>query len=602
MAKIAALVTKPYALVLGLVVTTLLGALMFTHLADDKVIRPDAVRASARGNFIVTGQWANMPGAYVKTDGLHISYRNFQIVEQDGSGGQPNPPLNLYGTHLAVPRDFFVSITLAHIHGVASVQLYGAVPVIQDEFRLERQSVRLSIYGSQLIVNLWDGRATQDLAKQQPWFTRAFGIRFAAQDTIEIRDKNGQLEFTANGRTVGHASDRRTFKSGQVWVGASADSRNGSFVISALKASSLDAGKRVESINIASSGAVPKGSDGLQALATKKHRGFLVGAAMALAPLASDDEYRRAALSNFGSMTTENALKWQFTEPQPGVYDLSEARAMVDIAKKNHLAVHGHTLVFSEGLPQWVQQLPTGTPRQKAYVEKVMTAHITYLVSHLPTVASWDVVNEPFADYSSFDAHNYVYRENVFYRAMGAGYIKIALDAAHQANPTAKLYINDYGDEIDTGERWNATYGLLKHLTATGVPLNGFGFESHIYDPQTDAIVNTTGEATTLERHINELAALGLSSRISEMDVDNGNGPAWQAQQFAGVLRTCVNLWPHCVSFTVWGVSDRYDMWQTGHHQLRYGQDLLLDSAMRPTVSYGACQKALESQQRNDQR
>ena len=587
------LFTKVHVLAISLILTVFFGALTVTNLRNDKVIPPNAKAACARENLIVTGQWAYMPGAHLQTDGLHIGYRNFQIVEQNGSGGQPNPPLNLYGTHLDVPRDFAVRFALTAIHGTASVQLYGAVPVIQDEFRLERQSVRVSISGSRLIVKIWDGRATQDLAKQQPWFTQASAIRPAAQDTIQLTDKHGQLDFTANGRTVGHAVDRGTFKSGKVWVGASADSRNATFVIASLQASSLDAGKHVECLSTASARAVPKRSDGLQALATKRHRGFLIGAAMALAPLASDEQYRQAALSNFGSMTSENALKWEFTEPQPGVYDLSEARAMVDIAKKNHLAFHGHTLVFSEALPKWVQELPTDTPRQKAHVKKVMTAHITYLVSHLPTVASWDVVDEPFADYASFDAPNHVFRANVFYRSMGAGYIKIALDAAHHANPNAKLYINDFGDETDTTDPWNATYSLLKQLKATGVPLNGFGFESHIYDPQTDAIVSTTGEAPILERHIRELAALGLTSRISEMDVDNGNGPAWQAQQFAGVLRTCVNLWPHCVSFTVWGVSDRYDMWQTEDRQLRYGEDLPLDSAMRPTASYVAMQKVL---------
>jgi endo-1,4-beta-xylanase len=418
-------------------------------------------------------------------------------------------------------------------------------------------------------------------------------MRPAARDTIQLTDRHGQLAFTVNGKDVGHTSDLGTFKSGEVWVGASTESPNGSFVISKLTARPLDAGESAQSVNTAHARVVPHKSDGLQALATKNHKGLLIGAAMALAPLASDRQYREAALSTFGSMTTENALKWQFTEPEPGVYDLSEARAMVDVAQKNHLAVHGHTLVFSEALPQWVQQLPTDTPRERAYVQRVMTDHITYLVSHLPQIASWDVVDEPIADYASFAPQSMIYRENVFYRAMGPGYIRIALEAAHRANPTAKLYVNDYGDEIDTSDRWNATYDLLKQLKHSGVPLDGFGFESHIYDPQTDAIVDKNGEAPTLERHIDDLAALGLRSRISEMDVDNGKGTAWQAQQFAGVLKTCIKLWPRCVSFTVWGVSDRYDMWQTESHQLQYGHDLLLDSAMQPTASYVALERVL---------
>lgn len=506
-------------------------------------------------------QWGYMPGVTPEADGLQVAYRGFKIVEQDGSGGQPNPPVNEYGTHLDVPSSFAVSATLKDVRGSAALELYGKVPEVSDEFRVEEPSIRLTLSGNHLDAEVWDGNATQDLAAQQPVEQQTFTVHPQSSETmLELSDQSGQLTLRADNEQLGQLPDDHIFASHAVWFGADAETAGGGFVINQLTARAIGGGD-IRAVDTSAEPPVSKNPQGLQELASKKRPGFLIGSDAALWAATSNTGYNKLLFGgNFGIVTPENALKWQFVEPQPGVYDFHEADALVNDALKNHLQVHGHTLVFSEALPAWVQDLPTNTPAQKAYVQQVMVNHITTLVDHFKgRINEWDVVNEPIKDYDSngnFDTAEPL-RENVFYRAMGANYINIAFAAAHQADPSAKLGINDWGfDGLQNGsgdDRANTLYTLLKSLKSEGVPLNYFGFEAHIYDASTDAIVNSRGQAPILTQHINELAALGIQSRISEMDVTGDNGEAWRAKQFSGVLQACLNN-PHCMAFSMWSM------------------------------------------------
>jgi endo-1,4-beta-xylanase len=547
----------------------------------------------ANGNLIKSGEWSYMPGAQITPDGLQVNYADFKIAKLNNTGYQENPPVNLYGTHLKVPHDFYLTAEFSGFKNNSSLWLYGQVPVIQDEFRVNGRSLQISMQNNQLNVQLWDGRPVKNISDQKPAVKYNFPINNETVSELKVSNQNDLLAFSVNGRSIGKLAGIGIFNNGDVWIGADAQSPQSSFLITNLQTGSLSAGTSVKSVNTANV-AFENNPGGLQNLATKKHPGMLIGTAAALGPLSSDSQYLQTLSDNFGSITTENALKWQFSEPRQGQFDIHEAEALVYFAKKNNIAVHGHTLIFSEALPLWVQQLPTRTPADKAQVEKIMTTHINYIVSHLQYIKSWDVVDEPITDFNKFNAKKNIYRDNVFYRAMGASYINIALTAAHNANPGAKLYINDFGNENYDGDRWQATYKILKNLKQSGAPLDGFGFESHIYDPESDAIADKNGNTQVLTKHITDLGRIGLSSRISEIDVDDSRGEDWQASQYASVLNTCVALWPTCASYTTWGISDRYDMYQSGNGKLEYGHDLLFDDEMNAKQAYSALQLALK--------
>ncbi|MEO7904917.1 MAG: endo-1,4-beta-xylanase, partial [Candidatus Saccharimonadales bacterium] len=189
-------------------------------------------------------------------------------------------------------------------------------------------------------------------------------------------------------------------------------------------------------------------------------------------------------------------------------------------------------------------------------------------------IASWDVVNEPLADEVT---DRNPYRQNIWYESNGVEYIAAALRQARQSDPSAKLFINEFGLEED-GDRWRVFLSLLQQLQHQQVPLDGIGFQSHVYES------DDTIDAATLRRHIRTLASMGLQSRVSEMDVSSDEGSARQAAQYRDIFSVCITE-PSCVSWTTWGVSNRYDMW-SDHGRLAFGKDLLWNDRMEPTPAY----------------
>lgn len=522
---------------------------------------------AAGTDSILNGTWQYLPGTVADPKGLRILPVNFAIVNQDGTGGQPNPGVNLYGTHFEVSKDFSIEASLDEVTAPASVQFYGEVPIIYDEFRIERKSVRATIVGANLTVSMWNGSSNQPSLTQTVAYQPGNGPL-----TLSMNRVGRNLVFYMNGVSVLTVKDSSIFASNQVWIGASADTQ--SWVLTDVQAAGINGG-RATAVDTTTLAVTPNDT-GIQAMASKKRPGFTVGAAMALAPATSDNTYANVAFSgNFGSLTTENALKWQFVHPTQSIYTFQEADALVALAEKNHMAIHGHTLVFGEANPKWIQDLPAN---QK---EAAMIDHIKTVVGHFKgKMATWDVVNEPFDD-DEWDQ----LRPNMWYKAMGESYIAKAFNAAHAADPNAKLFINEYGLEED-GDRWNAMLALVKKLKQQGVPINGIGFQSHVYE-RADKI-----NPTVMRKHFQQLAALGLLARVSEMDVYSEDGQTNQASQYSQVFGACLAE-PNCINFTTWGVTDRYDMFKDDDGSFQYGEDFLWDHNLKPTPAVTAIQQLL---------
>jgi endo-1,4-beta-xylanase len=555
--------------------------------ANNKVL--NAKTAVSPNIDLLRGQWAYLAGASVQKDGLHITYTGLQIVQQDGSGGQSNPPVNMYGTHLSFSGAFTLTAVAKNVHGTAVLRLYGKPPVIQDEFRVEPPSVQFAIKSGAVTVSTWDGKATHNLTSQKSVTQQMFKFKPAASTQLSLAHKNGTMTVAVNGKKVGTVSERSAFKSGQIWFGADAPGASDRWTLSQLGVLPGSGGKvqAVDTTQVTS--ALRTSADGLQTMAAKKRPGFLIGSAMALSPALSDAKYSNIAFGgNFGAMTVENALKFQFVHPQPNLYTFQEADALVNLARSHDLTVHGHALVFGEANPSWISSLPTATSAEGDHVKEVMTDHIAKVVGHFKgRVASWDVVNEPLADYDDTpDGEGATLRQHIWERALGQSYIPLAFRAAHQADPDAKLYLNDYGLESD-GDRWDAFVSLVSQLKRDGVPIYGVGFESHVYEAE-DQI-----DTRVLRQHIRQLASLGLKSRISEMDVYTDDGPTVQATQYANVLSMCLSE-PSCASFTTWGFDDDYDMWQEDDHSLQAGKDLLWTTGATPTLALEKLKEVLK--------
>ena len=535
---------------------------------------------------LIKGQWDYLAGATHMEQGLVIHGLDSSIVSQDGTDSIPNPPINLAGTYLGdIKGNFSIAANMQIPAGTtATIQLYSNPPIIADEFRVEQPSIQIVIAGKQLQVRSWND-------KSQTPTTLKFSIPEDPNQQLQLIRDGDNLKITLNEIAVGTIKTPSLLTSGKLWFGF--DSAGGDWTLSSLKAQELVGG----TFHIADGSILQIANhnpQGLQLLAEKMRPGFLIGMALALGPAVSDTAYNSVAFDNamFGSITPENETKMINLQPQQGVYTFQKADALINLAKQNGINdIHGHALVFGEANPMWFNRLPVRTAADKQSVEEVMIDHITTVVTHFgEQVASWDVINEPIADYDEFEAGETM-RNHKWYQAMGDDYIIKAFKAAYSANPNAIYSINEYGLEED-GERWEAFLELMTQLKSDledeNIPLDkiSVGFQSHVYESG-DKI-----NPTVLRKHIRILGGLGFKSQISENDVYSDDGTNIQSQQYSAILNACISE-PSCIAWRGWILTDKYDLFEDDG-QVEYGQDGLFGKTMKPRPALGAMQQILK--------
>lgn len=234
---------------------------------------------------------------------------------------------------------------------------------------------------------------------------------------------------------------------------------------------------------------------------------FLVGVALTTAQV--DGRERTAgelAAEHFSAVTPENVMKWQSLHPQPDRYEFKAADAYAAFAGGHDMALIGHTLVWHSQTPSWAFEGAEGRAATREIMLKRMREHIQAVVGHFRgKVKGWDVVNEALSD-----GGPEILRDSLWRRLIGDDFIDYAFRFAHEADPKAELYYNDYGLEGDR-KRANCVT-LLRGLLARGVPISAVGTQSHFHlDYPSLAAVEQT---------LVNLAQLGLKVMITELDVD----------------------------------------------------------------------------------
>lgn len=275
----------------------------------------------------------------------------------------------------------------------------------------------------------------------------------------------------------------------------------------------------------------------------------------------------------FDMITPGNEMKWDTTEPSNGSFNFGPGDAIVNFAKSAGDRVRGHNLVWDSQLPSWVSSLPL------SQVQAAMETHITTEVTHYKgQIYAWDVVNEPFNSDGSL-------KQDVFFNAMGSGYIADALRTAHAADPNAKLYLNDFGIEGENAKS-NAMLNLVSSLKSQGVPIDGVGFESHFILGQVPS---------DMQANMQRFANLGVDVAVTELD-DRIQLPATaanlqqQATDFSNVVKDCLAV-TRCVGVTQWAVGDA-DSWIPGFFS-GFGAATMFDQNYNPKPAFTAVQQAL---------
>jgi endo-1,4-beta-xylanase len=257
-------------------------------------------------------------------------------------------------------------------------------------------------------------------------------------------------------------------------------------------------------------------------------------------PELPDTRYTQILGSEFSQITVGNTMKWQYTEPSRGRFDYTAAEEIVDLAESNGQSVRGHTLVWHNQLPSWVDDVPAGE------LLGVMRDHITHEVDHFKgRLIHWDVVNEAFEEDGSR-------RQSVFQQKIGDSYIAEAFKAARAADPDVKLYYNDYNIE-GIGPKSDAVYEMVKSFKTQGIPIDGVGMQAHLIAGQVPA---------SLQENIRRFADLGVDVALTELDIRmtlprTAAKDAQQATDYGAVVEACLAV-SRCVGITVWDYTDKY--------------------------------------------
>lgn len=175
--------------------------------------------------------------------------------------------------------------------------------------------------------------------------------------------------------------------------------------------------------------------------------------------------------THFNTAVAENCMKSGPLQPEEGRFDFRAADNFVDYCEQNGLKAIGHCLVWHSQAPGWFFKGKDGQQVTREELIKRIKAHIHTVVGRYKgRIHGWDVVNEAIEDNGTF-------RKSPFYNIIGEEFIDIAFQAAHEADPDAELYYNDYSMS-QKGKR-ETTCKLVKHLKEKGLRIDGVGMQSH---------------------------------------------------------------------------------------------------------------------------
>ncbi len=225
---------------------------------------------------------------------------------------------------------------------------------------------------------------------------------------------------------------------------------------------------------------------------------FPIGASMNPRLLAENEAYHQLASSEFNSVTAENHMKMVLVHPEANRFDFSKGDEIVRFAQGQQKRMHGHTLVWHNQVPKWMQEF---TGEAKAW-EDMLKYHIQTVVrQYKGQVAGWDVVNESFLDDGSLRPT--IWSKNI------PDYIAKSFQWAHEADPNAILFYNDYGQD-GKSKKMQAILDMVHDLQARNIPIHGLGLQMHI---------NINAKNEDIQGVIEQSTATGLAIHFSELDV-----------------------------------------------------------------------------------
>nr|WP_115995838.1 endo-1,4-beta-xylanase [Cohnella lupini] len=313
------------------------------------------------------------------------------------------------------------------------------------------------------------------------------------------------------------------------------------------------------------------------------HGCFDIGAAVNPRTIAQSGDL---IANHYNSLTAENEMKFERLHPWENSYTFEAADKIVDYAREHGKKLRGHTLVWHNQAPDWLFQDGEGGPVSGETLLARLKLHVDTVVRRYQgDIYAWDVVNEAIADEGPE-----LLRSSPWLDIAGPGFIAKAFEFAHEADPKALLFYNDYNESHP--QKRDKIYELLKSLLSQGVPVHGIGLQAHwnLFDPGLDEI----------RAAIEKYASLGLVLHLTEMDLslfrfddvraDLTAPPEelleLQARKYEAVFNLLREYKDVIDSVTFWGAADDYTWLDNFPVRGRKNWPLLFDENHQPKRSF----------------
>jgi len=298
----------------------------------------------------------------------------------------------------------------------------------------------------------------------------------------------------------------------------------------------------------------------------------------------------------FNQISPENALKFQPTQPAADRYAFEAADKYVQFGLDRHMQVVGHNLVWHSQTGAWVFEGGDGKPANRDLLLARMHDHIRTVVGRYKgKIHGWDVVNEAVDEDGSM-------RKSPWQAGIGDDYVAKAFEFAHDADPDAELYYNDFN--LEKPAKRAGVINLVKDLQARKLRIDGIGNQAHwrLDTPTIDEI----------DTALVDLHATGLKVMYSELDINllpntpRGADPSLAnpyvgglpdavqqqlARRYAGVFGVFLKHRDAVTRVTFWGLSDA-DSWL---NRGRMNYPLLWDRQRQPKMAFHAVVEVLRS-------
>jgi endo-1,4-beta-xylanase len=337
---------------------------------------------------------------------------------------------------------------------------------------------------------------------------------------------------------------------------------------------------------------------------------FLIGAALN-DDVVSGKDPRAADIveKQFNTITAENVMKWERIHPELNAYDFEAPDRFVDFGLKNKMFIIGHTLIWHAQIPDWAFIDGAGKLLSREAMLARMHEHIAAVVGRYKgKVKGWDVVNEALTDEGGMVKSKWL-------KTIGDDFVAKAFEYAHEADPDAELYYNDYS--LDKPAKRDAAVRLVKDIQSRGLRIDGVGIQGHWgmdYPTRED-----------LDAFIDSIGTLGVKVMVTEMDVDilppafkymgaditkradlkkelnpYIDGLPEEAQnrlagRYSELFSQLLAHKEHVGRITLWGVYDKTSWLNDWPVRGRTSYPLLFDRSYQPKAAFYAVVKTAES-------